>query len=101
MYYYDPDVILTDEDGRPIPRPEREAYDHDPVGYIRAMHDFHNRVADVANRNFDLAFRTAMKKGREEEMAEIKRSRKKRQKGEKKKTVTRTRKHLVQVTKSS
>ena len=53
-------MILTDAQGRPIPRPEREEYGSD-VDYIRAVHVWRDRVAAVANEAFATRFREALR----------------------------------------
>lgn len=51
-------MILTDEQGRPLPRPERNDYP-DAISWMRAFWAWKDRVADTANRAFDAAFRKA------------------------------------------
>lgn len=52
--------ILTDEAGRPIPRPRREDF-VSLADFIRADHEFNMRVADIANRAFDDQFRRSLR----------------------------------------
>lgn len=49
-------MILTDEHGRPMPKPSREDYP-DTIAWMRAFWAWKDRVADVANRAFDAALR--------------------------------------------
>lgn len=49
------DVILTDAQGRPIPRPERQDFPsgvEGTVAYMRAMHDWSDSVHEIANQAF-------------------------------------------------
>jgi hypothetical protein len=55
-------VILTDENGVPIDRPCRADFASD-LEFIRAFHAYRDRVASVANRAFDDAFRKALALG--------------------------------------
>ena len=52
-------MIFTDDKGRPIPKPLREEFSSD-LDFIRAYHDWKNRVTHVANEAFDQAFRAAL-----------------------------------------
>lgn len=54
-------TILTDAQGKPIPRPRREDFQSD-VEYIRAFHAFKDRIAKEANEAFAKQFRKSMKK---------------------------------------
>lgn len=53
-------MILTDEQGREIDRPQREDYPTD-VAFIRAMHEWRDTVTAVANRAFDQAWAKAVR----------------------------------------
>lgn len=58
-------TIYTDESGRPIPRPEAPpegAGIEDRIAFIDALHAYHNKVTDIANRAFDEAFRKALRR---------------------------------------
>ena len=58
-------MILTDGRGRPIDPPEPPAPDapiEETVAYLRAYAAYKDRVADIANRAFDEAFREALRK---------------------------------------
>ena len=47
--------ILTDAQGRPIPRPLRSDFSSD-LEFIRAVHKWRDRVSAVANEGFNLGF---------------------------------------------
>lgn len=53
-------MIFTDEKGVPIPKPERDEYESD-VEYVRAFHEWKQRIANMSSEAFDEAFRKAMK----------------------------------------
>lgn len=55
-------MILTDANGHPIPKPEASDFP-DVVSYLRAYHDWKQRVTNLANQSFDHSFRQAMKDG--------------------------------------
>lgn len=44
-------MILTDEQGRPIPKPAREDYP-DTIAWMRAIWAYNDRVTAEANRGF-------------------------------------------------
>lgn len=44
-------MILTDEKGHPIPRPERSDFEDD-IEFIRAFYKWRDRVANLANEAF-------------------------------------------------
>ena len=44
-------MILTDEKGRPIPRPAREDYPDD-IAFMRAIFAYNDRVTNIANKAF-------------------------------------------------
>ena len=54
-------MILTDERGRPLPRPERADYP-DVLSWMRAVWAWDDRVRGIANRAFDEAFRAASRR---------------------------------------
>ena len=57
------ETILTDGKGVPIPRPEapnRDAALGEKIKYLRRMHAFQDRVADIANAAFASAFTKAI-----------------------------------------
>jgi hypothetical protein len=56
----DPTVILTREDGTPIPRPEREDYPRF-IEFLEAWWAYQDEVAAVANQAFAESFAEAMK----------------------------------------
>lgn len=51
--------ILTDNRGRPILRPAPEDFP-DPIDYIRAVHSFNDKVANMANQAFAQALSKAL-----------------------------------------
>ena len=53
-------MILTDANGRPIPRPERADFATD-LDYLRASCAYNDRVNALASGAFDRAFRRAVK----------------------------------------
>lgn len=54
------DAILTDEDGRPLPRPSREDYP-DVFTWMRAIFAYNDRVTGIANKAFLKAFAASLK----------------------------------------
>ena len=53
-------VILTDARGKPLPRPERPprgASTSDHIAYLREVHSFNDRVADIGTKAFADMFR--------------------------------------------
>ena len=52
-------AILTRANGTPFCRPEPADYSS-AVEYMRAVHAFHDAVADAGNAAFDAAFRRAL-----------------------------------------
>ena len=55
------EAILTDAQGRPMPRPERADYP-DAISWMRAFWAWKDRVAEVANRGFAEGFRAASRR---------------------------------------
>jgi len=53
-------TILTDEQGRPFERPQRDRF-ISGVDYVRAVHEFNTRVAQCANKSFDKGFQDLLK----------------------------------------
>lgn len=53
------DAILTDEDGRPLPRPAREDYP-DTIAWMRAVWAWKDSVASIANEAFAKGFRSGI-----------------------------------------
>ena len=52
-------TILTDAHGRPFARPEipeRDAPIEERIAYIRAVHEYNDKVTDSANKAFARAF---------------------------------------------
>lgn len=56
------DTILTDEHGRPIPRPLPEDF-ATTTEWLRATWRYKDAVADVANKAFAEQFRASLRKG--------------------------------------
>lgn len=54
-------VIITDANGRPFEKPRRADYTSD-LEFARAFHAYRDRITAEANRAFDDAFRTEMKR---------------------------------------
>lgn len=48
-------IILTDANGRPIARPQREEFNSD-IEYLRAFNAWKDKIAGVANRAFSEKF---------------------------------------------
>jgi hypothetical protein len=62
---HDPDTILTDGSGRPIPRPERKYYPEGiegDIAFLRAYGDYTNHVNAVSCRAFAEAFSKAVRR---------------------------------------
>ena len=59
--------IFTDERGRPIPKPQRSDFgrgiDAD-IDYMRAVHDWHDRIASLSSSAFADQFQRSMRKKR-------------------------------------
>lgn len=55
-------MIITDAEGRPIPKPLVRDYP-DAVSYLRAFHAWKQKVTDMANQAFDQSFRDSLKHG--------------------------------------
>jgi hypothetical protein len=53
-------VIFTEENGRPIPKPERGDFTTD-AEYVRAFHDYKRRIEALSWVAFDDQFRKAMR----------------------------------------
>ena len=53
-------TIYTRADGTPIPRPERDDYS-EARDYVRAMYEYREAIADVANEAFDKQFRKSVR----------------------------------------
>lgn len=56
------DVILTDEHGRPIPRPRTEDF-ATTTEWLRAWWRYNDAVADLANKAFTEQLHATMRKG--------------------------------------
>ena len=54
-------VVLVDDNGYEIRRPERDDF-ASQVEFVRAVHAWRNRVTNCANKAFDDALRLALKK---------------------------------------
>lgn len=54
------DPILTDAEGRPLPKPQVCDYP-DAVSYLEAFHAWEQRVTNLANQAFDRNFLQSMK----------------------------------------
>lgn len=61
------DMILTDRNGRPIPKPVRADFD-DEVAFLRAWWAYKDRIASEANAAFAEAFNREMRKSRRGEL---------------------------------
>lgn len=64
MSRFDPSIIHTDANGRPIPRPDREDFGpgiEGTIAYMRAVNAYHDQVTDMANRAFTDQFRKSVK----------------------------------------
>ena len=48
-------MILTDEGGRPIPKPSRKEFGS-VIEYIRAVHAYNDRITNLANKAFAETF---------------------------------------------
>ena len=68
----DEETILTDESGRPIPRPKREDF-KSFADYVLASHEFNTKVANVANAAFADQFRRSLKKNKDRTVGGVRR----------------------------
>ena len=57
-------AIFTNAKGVPVERPEnpgKDAHIDDKIAFMRAVWAYNDRVTDLANASFDVAFRKALK----------------------------------------
>jgi hypothetical protein len=57
----DSSVILTDANGRPIPKPSRADFKTD-LEFFQAFYNWKDTITGIANKAFDETFRKAMRK---------------------------------------
>lgn len=55
-------MIVTDEQGRPVYKPEPGDYST-LIDFIRARHAYNDRITEMHNQAFDASFKHAMKAG--------------------------------------
>ena len=57
-------TTITDGHGRPLPRPERDEFPpgiEGTIAFVRALHSYNDRIADLASSAFNSAFRKAVR----------------------------------------
>ncbi len=60
---FDRDAIYVDDQGRPIPRPERDEFSPDiegTIAFMRAGWAWEDKIRNMSSQAFDQAFRRAL-----------------------------------------